>query len=159
MATKQKSKEQQLKDRIAAAEAARKHNAKSEASAKLEQRANDLEALVKLETAHGSERILQVDMIGWVPNRGAATMVVVKLPETSDHKVRIVQELASKENVKAAAKVEASETLARQCLVYPSPKDHPDLYAATIELAPGILGHASNQIVKAVSGKAVAEGK
>lgn len=145
--------------RIAKAQERRKAIADAEKLPRLEQQAADLEAIADLEDSHGSERILRVDLRGWVPNRGAATLVAALLPESGDHKFARFQQVASKgDKLKGSERVDAQESLARSCLAYPDPKTQKELYEATIAIAPGVLGHVAKQIVEYVQGKAIEEG-
>lgn len=148
-----------LEERIAKAQERRRQVVADERIPKLTQQADDLEALADLEVEHGSERILRIDLRGWVPGRGAATLVAALLPEAGDHKFKRFQQVAARgEKLKSAERVDAQESLARSCVAYPNPKDNKDLYDATVALAPGILGHVAKQIVDYVQGKAIEEG-
>lgn len=128
----------------------------AEAEAFAEQEAIDFERLVDLEEEHGFERVLRIDLGGWKPNAGAATMVVARVPLGSERDYKRFEETVSKpksENLKAA------HTLALACIVYPHPKNDAALYAATLELAPGLLTHVAGQIAAAVQGRAEEEKK
>ena len=67
-------------ERIAAAQAKRAALQAVEAEAHAEQQATDLEALADLEATHGYERVFSVVLGGWTPGKGAATMVIARVP-------------------------------------------------------------------------------
>lgn len=123
------------------------------------QRVLDMTALADLEDEHGYERVKSISLSGWRPGEGAATMIVVKLPRKSESVFRRFEQMTSKAKEGTQAKLEAQTMLAESCIVYPSKKDNPELYNATMELAPGVLSNAAYQIVIAVQGQAEAEGK
>lgn len=142
--------------RKAAALAKRELQKKGEAEAFAVQEADDIERLVELEGEHGFERVLRIDLNGWKPGAGAATLVVARVPFASEKVYKRFEETVSKpkaENLKAA------HALAEACLVYPHRTDDAALYAATLELAPGLLTHVANQIANAVQGRAEEEKK
>lgn len=143
-------------ERIAAAQARRDALKAAEAAAFAEQQATDLEALVELEAEHGFERIVRVDLTGWKSGSGAATMVVGRVPLKSESFFKRFVDTVAKPN---SDNVKATETLADACVVYPNRKDHPELYAATMELAPGVLASVGLQIVKAAQGRTEEEKK
>lgn len=124
-------------------------------TARAEQEAIDLVELDKLEEAHGWDGVEPIRLSRWEP--GAATMLVIRIPRASEHVYRRFQQQANADKAKGAQKVEASETLGRSCVVYPDPKS--DLYEKTVDIAPGILGHAAHRVVMAVQGKEEEEGK
>lgn len=146
-------------ERIAAAHAKRAALQAQEKALFDEQQAADLEALVDLEAEHGFDRVLRVDLTGWKPGTGAATMAVVRVPYGSEAYFKRFEQTIAKAKDGSTTRVDAGYTLARACLVYPSEKDAPDLYKATMDLAPGILSHLAHQIVKAVQGQAEEEKK
>ena len=152
------STEAEYTARIEAAQAKRKANADSETLPKLAQRAADLEALADLEVEHGNERIVQIDLVGWVPEKGAATMVIALLPNGNDAKFKRFIQQANESNLKAKGKVDASEMFGRGCIVYPSKVDHPDMLAATLALAPGVCAHVAREVVVYAQGKAIERG-
>lgn len=125
-----------------------------------QQYAKDLERLVELEEEHGFERVLKIDVDGWQAGEGAATCIIVRLPKSSEHVFKRFQQ-SIMGNASEAKKAEAAELLGASCLVYPSAKvdGEAELYKSTIEIAPGILGHAAQQVVKKVQGTAAEEGK
>jgi len=155
------SPEEALQKRIADAQARRKAVVDAETLPKLEQRAVDMERLAELEELHGSERVLRVDIIGWKPSLGAATMMIALLPETSDSKFKRFQHVVNNPKAKPAETVDAGDTLAASCIVYPSRKDdaEKDCYTATVNLAPGVLAHVASQVTNWVQGKAIELGK
>lgn len=155
--------EAELQARIAASAARRKAKADAEKLPRLEQEAADLERVAELEEEHGSERVLVVRLPhGWTPGRGAATLVAALLPETEDRKFRRWKDLAMHtRNAKAADITEAENQFAASCIVYPDRKSEAEkaMYEATIQLAPGILGHVAAQVAEWVQGKAEERGK
>lgn len=143
-------------ERIAAAMEKRERLKAEEAAAFAEQQANDIEQLVELEAEHGFDRVYRIDLNGWKPGSGAATMVVVRIPLKSESVFKRFEDTVSKpksDNLKAAV------ILAESCLVYPNRKEHAELYEATMELAPGILSNAGLQVVKVVQGAVEEEKK
>lgn len=123
------------------------------------QRVLDMTALADLEDELGYERVKAISLSGWRPGEGAATMVVVRLPRKSEAVFKRFEQMLTRAKEGTPAKLEAQTLLAESCLVYPSKKDSPELYNATMELAPGVLSNAAFQIVVAVQGQAEVEGK
>lgn len=120
----------------------------------------DFVALVDLEEKHGFGRVLRVDLGGWKADVGAATLCVVRLPEGRDADFRRFEQTVAKAKREGTTQnLEAAHFLARACLLYPSEKEHPDLYKATLNLADGILTNLANQIAEAVQGKSPDEKK
>ena len=142
-------------DRIAAAQARRDALKAAEAEMFAEKFATDLEALAELEAEHGEARVLRIDIGGWKPGAGAATMIVGRVPTKKDSIYKRFVDTVAKQN---ADNVKATDTLAAACLVYPAREDA-DLFAATMELAPGALTTLGLQLVKAVQGHAEEEKK
>lgn len=144
-------------ERIAQAEKRREAREKAYTEAREAQHADDLEALDRLEEEHGWGRTLRIELDGWQPGSGATTMIVAKLPLSSDATFKkFAQQSVGKEK-KPAAVVESGETFGASCVVYPEPSS--DAYRATIESFAGVLGHVAVQVVKAVQGRAAEEGK
>lgn len=146
-------------ERIASVEARRQKLREGHAAAHAEQLAIDMEALVELEAEHGFDQILRIDLSAWKAGVGAATMVAARVPLASESVFRRFEQTVSKAKSGTSSAHDASQTLARSCLVYPSEKSAPELYAATMELAPGVLSHLALQVVKAVQGNAEEEKK
>ena len=146
-------------ERIAAAMAKRESIKASEALAFAEQQATDIEALVDLEGEHGFERIIRIDIDGWKPGVGAATMVVIRVPLSSEKVFKRFQDTFAKAKEGSTTKSDAGITLGRACVVYPSEKTDKALFDATIELADGVLAHAGGQIVGRLQGSAEEEKK
>jgi hypothetical protein len=146
-------------ERIAAVQAKRAALQATEKAAFDEQQATDLEALVALEEEHGFDRVLRVDVGGWKPGTGATTLMAARIPLASESYYKRFEQTVAKAKDGTTVKVEAGYTLARACLVYPSEKGEPELYKATVDIAPGILSHLAHQIVKAVQGQAEEEKK
>ena len=121
------------------------------------QRITDMGHVLDLEETLGFEAVLVTHLQRW--SDGAATLVVCEVPRAKDNRFKRFQQVANSDKAKAAKKVEASEQLARSCLLYPHPKDEAELCAATLDVAPGLLGFVANELVKAVQGREEDEGK
>lgn len=146
-------------DRIAAAQARREAMKAAEAEAHAEQLATDLEALADLEAEHGFDRVIRVDLRGWKPGSGATTMVVARIPLRREDAVKRFEQTAARSKQGSDDGLKALHTLAEFCIVYPHRKDHAEAYAATLDLAPGILSNVGLQVVQAVQGAAEEEKK
>ena len=144
-------------DRIAAAQARRDAQRAAEAEAHAEQLANDLEALADLEAEHGYDRVLRVDLRGWKPGPGAATMVVARIPTKRDDIFKRFESMAARAKSGTDDGLKALHQLAEACIVYPARKS--DELAATMDLAPGILSNRGLQLVQHVQGAAAEEKK
>lgn len=142
--------------RVAAANERRAALKALEAEAHAEQQATDIERLVDLEEKHGFDRILRIDLGGWKPDAGAATLVAARVPLASEATFRRFQNTIG--NPKADH-TEAANTFAAACLVYPHRTNDEQLYKATIELAPGILIAVAAELSKAAMGHAEEEKK
>jgi hypothetical protein len=123
-----------------------------------EQRTIDLEHIDALEEEHGHGRVVAIALRGWRPG-GAVTTMAFRLPVASEASFKRFQQVANSDKAPTAAKVEAAEMLGAACVVYPDRKTDKAAYDATVELAPGVLGHAANEIVIAIQGDAEREGK
>jgi len=130
------------------------------------QRLKDLEALVELETEHGMERLIKVDLRGWKIDSGAVTLAVAKRARKSDKLykrfVDMVRRSKKGEKIDEAEVEKAGDLLAQSCLVYPVvPENGADggAYEATLELFPGFLTTIAAAVVEAAMGKAQEEGK
>ena len=112
--------------------------------AKAEQHTLDLAELLRCEEEEDFERVYPVHLSTW--RTGAATMIVFKVPLTSDHHFRAFQRKSTSKGRQSAEQVDVSEELARACILYPSPKkdEEKELYEATIETAPGVFGVVEN---------------
>lgn len=143
-------------ERVAAANERRAALKALEAEAHAEQQASDIERLVDLEEKHGFDRVLRIDLGGWKPGAGAATMLVARVPLASEPAFKRFQDTIAKPKTDH---IEAANTLAATCIVYPHRKDDKDLYEATLELAPGILSAVAAEVVKAAMGHAEEEKK
>ena len=128
-----------------------------EADAFAEQQATDFERLVELEEEHGFERVKRLDVGCWKPGVGAATMVIVKIPTSSEKVFKRYQDTAAKAKEGTTSRTDAVVTLGASCIVYPERGS--DLYKATIEIAPGIDGHAGAVVISTVQGNAEEEKK
>lgn len=146
-------------ERIAAAQARRDAQKAAEAEAFAEQQAIDLEALVDLEAEHGFERIVRIDIGGWKPDSGAATMVIARVPMKAEKAVTRYEQTVSKAKDGSTTRHDAAVTLASFCLVYPDRGTAKDLYDATLELAAGVLFHVGVQVMRVVQGNAEEEKK
>lgn len=143
-------------ERKAALLAKREEQRLVEAAAHADQELTDLEALVDLEAVHGFDRVLRIDLKGWKPGAGAATLVAIRVPMKSESFFRRFESKVSKPKADTLA---AMHELAEGCVVYPDREKQKDLYEATVELAPGVITMAADLIVKAVQGKADEEKK
>lgn len=146
-------------DRIAAALAKREALKAAEAAAFAEQQAIDLEALIDIEAEHGFERVVRIDIGGWKPGAGAATMVVARVPTKAEKAVRRYEETVSKAKAGSTTQHDAAVTLAGFCIVYPDKDSAKDLYDATLELAAGVMAHVGVQVMRVVQGNAEEEKK
>lgn len=161
MSESQRSEEELLDEQLASIAKARAARKGGEDLARKRQQVVDLEALSGLEEEHGFNRVLRIDIEGWKSGAGAATMVVVLLPERRDAKFKRFQQELNKERPESSKRLDAADKLARSCLVYPDAKtdDGKSLLESTLELAPGLLTHVANQIDGWATGKAMEEGK
>lgn len=144
-------------ERAAAANAAREALKAANAEAFAEQQADDLEELVKLETEHGFERVLRVDLNGWKAGVGATTMVIVRIPTASESVFKRYEQTVTKAKPQSTTSLDAGHTLADSCWLYPTKKTA--AYEATVELAAGIHTNLAVQIAKVVQGQAEEEKK
>lgn len=142
--------------RVAAANERRAALKALEAEAHAEQQATDIERLVDLEEKHGFDRILRIDLGGWKPDAGAATLVAARVPLASEGVFKRFQVAL---NSPKADHAQAANTFAAACLVYPHREDDKKLYEATLELAPGILVAVAGELSKAAMGHAEEEKK
>lgn len=157
-----------IDEEIEALLAQREESGKVHAAARKAQFRDDLKALIDLEAEHGRERLAKVDILGWKADCGAATMVIAKRPQKSDRLYKRFTDMSQRarkgDKVDAAEIDRAGELLAESCIVYPVPpkkgeKDDESAYAATMELAPGLLIKVAGAIVTSAMGKADEEGK
>jgi hypothetical protein len=146
-------------ERIAELQSRRERARAAETEAYTIQQADDMARLVELEEIHGFNRIVRIDIKGWRQNSGAATMLVVRLPERKEHRFRMFQTKLAGCKETDPKRVDIAEELASACVVYPSPQTDKALYDATLELAPGVLTHAGMEITNWLVGEAKAEGK
>ncbi len=145
-------------DRIDAANARRRKQQESEAAAKCEQAALDIEAIADLESAEGFDRIIAIGLESvWKPGMGAPTRVAFIVPLGSDGLAQRFIETINKHKEGSRERLAAQDALAIECWRYPEKGS--DAYKAARELAPLILSNAALQIVKATQGKAQEEGK
>lgn len=144
-------------ERIAAALAKREAQKQAEAAAFAEQQATDIEALVELEAEHGFDRILRIDIKGWRPGSGAATLVAAKIPTGSSSLVRRYEQRVARAKQGTTEILDAGEQLAKACVVYPALDS--ELGKATLDLAPGILANVALQVIRHVQGEAEEEKK
>jgi hypothetical protein len=146
-------------EKIAEIQARRAAKRDAEKGAYLAQQVLDLEALAALEDEHGFERVFSTVIGGWKPGEGSATLVVARLPKRSESIYKRFEQTIHKAKQGTTAFGDAGDVLARSCIVYPSEKEKPELYAATMELAAGILGKVATQIVEKVRGEVEEEKK
>ena len=126
--------------------------------ARTEQEANDMERVAELEEEHGFGRIRTIPFDGWEAGRGAATLVAVRIPLSSEKHFRRYQDTAAKAK-DGQGRTAAVITLGASCLVYPDRNTEKELYDGTIELADGVIGHAGAVVIDVVQGNAAAEKK
>ncbi len=122
-----------------------------------EQNAKDMAEVLRLEEEMGYEAVEVVYLARW--SAPATTLVVAEIPRAADHRFKRYQQQANSNKASGAKKIEAGDTFARSCLLYPSPKDQTELFEETINVAPGLLGHVALQLVVAVQGREQDEGK
>lgn len=147
-------------ERIAAAQARRDEMQAIEAEAHAEQLAADMEALADLEAAHGFNRVKSIPIGGvWQSGTGATTMVIVRVPLRRESVMKRFEETAARSKSGSDEGLKALHALAEACIVYPHRKDQAEAYAATLDLAPGILSNVGLQLVQAVQGAAQEEKK
>jgi hypothetical protein len=147
---------QSKREEIEARRAARQ---KAHEAAREAQELADLEALDVLEEVHGYGRVLRIELDGWTAGSGAATIAVARIPLSSEVVFKKFVQQAHSKDPKPAQSVAAETELGEACLAYPSRKEHPEIYAATMEMFPGLLGHVAAQVAKAAQGRAAEEGK
>jgi hypothetical protein len=155
----EETKKPTAKERIAAAEAARRELAAAEETAFEEQRADDIEATLALEREHGRGRIhaIPIDFDAWKPGVGAATRLVCLLPLNSDRKCKRFLNVINNDRAKAREKTEAGDQLGESCVIYP--KVGSEMYEATIEHFALILQLAAIAISEKVRGRRAEQGK
>ena len=125
--------------------------------ARSEQNATDMAEVLRLEEEMGYEAVEVVYLARWSP--GATTLVVAEIPRAADHRFKRYQQLVNSKKTSGAKKIEAGDSFSRSCLLYPSPKEQTELFEATTNVAPGLLGHVALQLVMAVQGREQDEGK
>lgn len=146
-------------ERIKAALEKRAQMQAAEANAYAEQQASDIEALVDLESEHGFDRVLRIDLVGWKPGSGASTLVAARIPLGSEKVIKRFEDTVAKSKERTTANLTAMQTVGLSCIVYPDREKQKELYDATIELAPAIVSKVGELVVKAVHGKAEEEKK
>ena len=144
-------------DRIVAAQAKRDAIKLTEDTARQEQFAIDIEAIVELEAEHGYDRIVRIDIGSWKPDMGAPTCVAVRIPLNSEKKFKRFLDQINRAKEHSKEKLEAQGLLARSCFVYPA-LDSAE-FTAALEVGPGLLEHAAYEIIQRSQGKAAEEGK
>ena len=122
-----------------------------------EQLTTDMARVLELEEEHGYDAVEVIRLARYRP--GATALVVAEVPRASDHRFKRYRQVAGSEKSNSAAKTDAADLFAKSCMLYPSPKDQAELYEVTVDAAPGILGHVALQLVKAVQGRELEEGK
>lgn len=146
-------------ERLAAVAARRAALQATEARAFAEQQAADLERLVDLEEEHGFDRVLRIDLVGWKPGAGAATLIAVRVPLASEVHVKRFEQTVAKSKERTTSNLDALKVLGTACIVYPSRESEKALYDATIELAPAVTTRAGSLVIEAVQGRAEEEKK
>lgn len=123
------------------------------------QYALDFVELVNLEEQHGFGRVMRIDLGGWEKDKGAATLVVVRIPERRESFFKRYEQTVARSKPESTQRLDAAHQLAMACLLYPSKKEHPELHEATLNLADGVLSNIAYQIANVVQGKAEDEKK
>ncbi len=147
------------REKLDALEVRRQAIREAHAAAYEEQLLADMTALVDLEEEHGFERTVRVDLGSWKSGVGAATMVVARIPGRGSDMFKRYEQSIARAKSGTTDMLNAAHQLAESCLVYPSKKAAPELYEATMELAPGVLTNLALQVSKAVQGHAEEEKK
>jgi hypothetical protein len=118
-----------------------------------EQEDKDEDRRRELERKHGRNRILSVKFRkAWVPEVGAATRFICLLPDYRGRKLKAMQKTLAHIGDDDAEKSEEVERLVRTCILYPHPERDRDMYQATINLTPLILGNLAKQMFERVAG-------
>ena len=125
--------------------------------ARAAQHVADMAEVLRLEEEHGYEAVEVVQLARWAP--GATTLVAAKIPRASDNFFKRYRQTAGSDKASAGTKIDAGDQFSRSCLLYPHPKNQVELFEATINVAPGLLGHVALQLVLAVQGREIEEGK
>ena len=146
-------------DKIRALEERRAKNRAAHEEAHAEQFAKDFERVIELEEEHGFERVLRIDVGGWKPDVGAATLVVLRVPTASEKLWKRYEDTVAKAKPESTTRLTAAHVLGEACLLYPSKSTDADMHKATMELASGILSNAALQVAKVVQGNAEEEKK
>jgi hypothetical protein len=121
----------------------------------LEQEIDDRKRQRELEREHGYNRVLAVPFSAWKPGVGAATRFVVLLPDARTRQFKIMQRAIARLKDDREEQVEEVERLARNCVRYPHPERDRQMFEATANLAPGIMGNLAKQIIEKVAGREV----
>ena len=146
-------------ERIAAVAKRRAERESQNESARIEQMATDLEAIDLLEAEHGHDRVFKVELVGWQPGLGAATMIAYRLPMAREAVAKRFLQQANAKNLGAQQMVDAQEAMAKVCIVYPDPTKQAELYKATTELSGILLYKIGQRIYDQLCGKVQEEGK
>jgi hypothetical protein len=116
------------------------------------QRAIDLEAVFELECQHGDSNVSTID----IPHTdGLPTLVAVKCPKPEYIKRYRDTVKPKRDGSPGGDAVEAAETIASVCVVYPDPATYESVRAAR----GGVHVQAGLAALKLASGKAADEGK
>ena len=153
----EKTPQEILEERIEAAKARRLQTKASEAFARAEQEATDLEAIADLECELGFERVIAIEVGAWRPGMNCPVRVAVRVPLGSEKLCQVFIEKINRAKEGSKEKLTAQDALAIECWEYP--KKGSEGYKAALELAPLILANAALQIVLASQGRAEQEGK
>jgi hypothetical protein len=127
--------------------------------ARTEQFARDLQRLDELEEEHGYERVMRVDLPGWDPAIGGPTLVIVRCPKASEAVIKRFEQEVHRSKEGSDARLRASESLGRACLVYPDPVADPESFTKVLDTAPGLLSQAALLVIRRAQGQAAEEGK
>jgi hypothetical protein len=137
-----------LEDEAAGIERQREARANAERLPYERQRLADLKRVNELEEEHGTYRVGVAKLRGWVPGKGAATLVVVVVPTRSSHRYQKFQQQIIAHRKDPSSSVRAIEELGRMTIAYPHHERDKALYDATLELAPVMLNTAADIAAK-----------
>lgn len=146
--------EKTAEQRIAEIEARRAERAEQLAGQRVEQYAQDMEALDALEAKHGPENVARLDVKRYVP--GHPTFVVLKAPSLQYYRRFCDQVAKAQGSGDAKTRQNAQDDLAKSCWVYP---EEPKARDAMLEAFPGLLLSVCLKAVELVEAKAAEEGK
>lgn len=132
-------------------EAAREERKAKQELARREQMAVDLEAVDALEIEHGDSNVATIE-VPYQP--GLPVLLACRAPKSVEIK-RYRDRVKERSNGKPGDALGAAVELAACCRIYPSA----ELYAALLEVRPGLDTQLGVEALKLASGKAASEGK